>query len=177
MFNLESIWINQDGLNKINSFHVRCLRQICRIAPSFISRVPNSEIYALCGESFLSRVLHKRQTMLYQSITELPENDVMRKLTCVPNSVYPKVWDNNRKRGRPKQQWAPCVFKLALQMGTIVVWHVGETITMRLPTFPTPTITDACKRMSKCSKKWVIGKVGFQWEEYETECALLDELL
>ena len=81
MYNLESIWINQDGLNRINSFHVRGLRQICRIAPSFISRVPNSEIYALCGESLLSMVLHKRQTKLYQSITELPENDVMRKLT------------------------------------------------------------------------------------------------
>ena len=58
---------------------------------------------------------------LYQSITELPENDVMRKLTCAPNSIYPKVWDHNRKRGRPKQQWAPCVFKLAIQMGIIVV--------------------------------------------------------
>ena len=121
MYNLESIWINQDSLNRINSFHVRCLRQICRIDPSFISRMPNSEIYALCGEPLLSMVLHKRQTKLYQSITELSENDVMRKLTCAPNSVYPKVWDHNRKRGRPKQQWAPCVFKLAIQMGTIVV--------------------------------------------------------
>ena len=117
----KSIWINQDGLSRINAFHVKCLRQICRIAPSYFSRVPNSEIYELCGDTLLSVLLHKRQIELYQSITELPENNIMRKLTCMPNSVHPKIWDGDRKRGRPKQQWAPCVFKLSIQMGTLQI--------------------------------------------------------
>ena len=102
LYNLESIWVNQDGLSRINAFHVRCLRKLCRIAPSFYSRVRNSEIYELCGDTVLSTLLRARQIKLYQSITELPENDIMRKLTCEPNSVFPKIWDGDRKRGRPK---------------------------------------------------------------------------
>ena len=41
IYNLESIWLNADGINRLNAFHFRYLRHICRIQPSFISRVPN----------------------------------------------------------------------------------------------------------------------------------------
>ena len=49
MYNLESLWLNEDGKCRLNTFHVKCLRHICRIAPSYFSRVPNAEIYKLSG--------------------------------------------------------------------------------------------------------------------------------
>ena len=35
MYNLESLWLNEDGKCRLNAFHVKCLRHICRIAPSY----------------------------------------------------------------------------------------------------------------------------------------------
>ena len=121
MYNLESLWINADGLCRLNAFHARCLRHICRIQPSFISKVNNEEVYERSGETLLSTFLHKVQVKLYTKIAQLPWDDIMRKLTCEPNSNRAKVWDYNRKRGRPKHQWTPSFFKLAVATGHIAL--------------------------------------------------------
>ena len=120
LYNLESLWLNQDGKCRLNAFHVKCLRQICRIAPSFISRVPNAEVYKLTGGILLSTLLETQQVKLYRSIVHMPENSVIRQFISEPNSVHPKVWDANRKRGRPKQQWVAGVFRMAMMQG--VIW-------------------------------------------------------
>ena len=49
LYNLESLWVNQDVKCRLDAFHAKGLCQICRIAPSFISRVTNLEIYKLTG--------------------------------------------------------------------------------------------------------------------------------
>ena len=83
--------------------------------------MPNTEDYEVTGESLLSTVLEQRQVKSYCAITALPENSVMRKLMCDAYSVHPKVWDGDRKRGGPKQQWASGVFKMAVAVGSIII--------------------------------------------------------
>jgi hypothetical protein len=46
---------------------------------------------------------------LYKEIVLLPEQHILRQLTCEPGSSRPRRWSVKRRAGRPKQQWAACV--------------------------------------------------------------------
>ena len=110
MHNLESVWALQADKDRLNSFHVQCLRKICRIPCAYVSRVPNRSVLERTGEHDLSKDLLERQKKLYNGIAALPEEHPLRRLTCKANSNLPRIWDENRSRGRPKQQWAPSVY-------------------------------------------------------------------
>ena len=108
LYNLESVWTLQADRNRLNSFHAQCLRKICRIPCAYVSRVSNHSILERTGEHLLSEDLFTRQKKLYKTIAALSEEDPLRKLTCEPNSNAPRIWDESRSRGRPRQQWASC---------------------------------------------------------------------
>ena len=110
LYNLESVWALQADKDRLNSFHVQCLRKICRIPCSYVSRVPNRSVLEHTGEHDLSKDLLERQKKLYKGIAALPEEHPLRRLTCKAKSNRPRIWDENRARGRPKQQWAPSVY-------------------------------------------------------------------
>ena len=110
LYNLDSLWLLQADLQRIDAFHVKCLRRIYGIPCSYISRVSNQEVLRVSLQEPLSRVLRERQRKLYLDIVAFPEDHLLRKLTCEPLSTSPKVWQLARKRGRPKQQWAHCVY-------------------------------------------------------------------
>ena len=112
LYNLESLWLIQRDRHRLDSFHVQCLRRICRVPCAYVSRVSNQDIIDRTGQDTLSERLAKQQIKMYTSITQLPESDVLRKLTCEPNAETPRVWNQRRRRGRPKQQWAHCVHAL-----------------------------------------------------------------
>jgi hypothetical protein len=110
LYNLESLWLLQADLQRLDAFHIRCLRKIYGIPCSYISRVSNMVVLQASQQQPLSELIAVRQAKLYQRIVELPEAHVLRKLTCEPNSDQPKQWHLTRRRGRPKQQWATCVY-------------------------------------------------------------------
>ena len=112
LYNLESLWLLQADLHRIDAFHVKCLRQIYKIPCSYISRVSNREVLHTAGQSTLSSTLAERQIKFYKSIAALPEAHVLRRVTCQPGSPSPRVWSGKRRPGRPRQQWAACVFTL-----------------------------------------------------------------
>jgi len=103
-------WALQADRDRLNSFHVQCLRKICRVPCAYVSRVPNRSILEQTGEHNLSEDLLERQKKLYNDIAALSEEHPLRRLTCEANSNLPRIWDTNRSRGRPKQQWAPSVY-------------------------------------------------------------------
>ena len=112
LYNLESVWALKADKDRLNAFHVQCLRKIYRIPCAYVSRVSNRSVLEKAEEHDLSEDLLERQKKLYKSIIASSEDHPVRKLTCNPNSETPRVWDENRTRGRPKQQWVECVHKL-----------------------------------------------------------------
>ena len=115
MYNLESLWLLQADVHRLDAFHVKCLRVICRIPCSYISRITNQHVLEVAGQHPLSELLRDRQQKLYRQIAQSPETSLLKKLTCEPGSDLPRRWAGKRRRGRPKQQWAACVFaQLAL---------------------------------------------------------------
>ena len=113
LYSLESLWLLQADLCRLDGFHVKCLRQIFSIPSSFISRIPNHEVLKVAGQRPLSSIIHERQVRLYKEIVLLPEQHILRQLTCEPGSSRPRRWSVKRRAGRPKQQWAACVYAIA----------------------------------------------------------------
>ena len=87
---------------KLDVFQARCLRQILRIPPSFVSRVTNEQ--ANCAK--LSCVLQQRQLQLLGRIAQLPSEDVMRKCVFRDGSFQLTLSAFARRRGTPRSIWA-----------------------------------------------------------------------
>ena len=112
MYGLESLWLLQRHLHRLDAFHCKCLRQIYNIPPSFLSRVSNAEVLQTASETPLSSLFRMRQVSLYNKIVNAADSCHLRRLTCEAGSDRPKVWASRRGRGRPKQQWAASVYAL-----------------------------------------------------------------
>ena len=115
LYNLETLWLLKADRKRLDSFNVQCLRRICRIPHAYVSRVSNDHVLNISRARPLSEALCERQVSLYNKIAGLSQDHPLRVLTCMPGSSLPRIWDQCRKRGRPKQQWASCVYKLLPQ--------------------------------------------------------------
>ena len=113
LYNLESVWLLKVDRNRLDSFQTACLRQILKIPHSYVSRVSNAEVRARAGARPLSDDLLEQQGKLYSKIARLPVGHILRDLVCEPGGNTPRQWYCKRKRGRPKLQWAACVFPYA----------------------------------------------------------------
>ena len=120
-YNLETLWLLKADLSRLDAFHIKCLRRICKIPPSFISRVSNDTVLAISAQDRCSTMLQKRQMHLYKKIASLPSSSLIRMLVCECASDNPKRWSQKRKRGRPKIQWASSVFQMIENSPCVVV--------------------------------------------------------
>ena len=111
MYCLESLWLLQADRHRLDAFHAKCLRRILNIPCSYISRISNENVLNLAHQSRVSVLLEHRQNALYHKIATSPESDILRRVTLQPASIFPRIWMSTRRRGRPKLQWAPCVYK------------------------------------------------------------------
>jgi len=114
LYGLEALWLLQADVQRIDAFHCRCLRSICRIQPSYFSRVPNAFILHKTSQTPLSTTLAERQDKLYGYIVNLPDHALLRRCTLEPGSDRPRQWNLKRRRGRPKLQWAFSIYKRRL---------------------------------------------------------------
>ena len=112
LYNLETVWALQADRARLDSFHAQCLRRIFRIPSAYVSRISNKTVLERAQESPLSETLRDRQMKLYMKISALPEDNLLKLLTCEPGTKLPRLWGQKRKRGRPKQQWASSVYAL-----------------------------------------------------------------
>ena len=113
LYSLESLWLLKNDLKKLDAFHQSCLRRMLRILPSFLSHVPNSEVLSASHLPLLSEILRQRQIELYVRVANMPENSLVRSLTCTPTGL-PRVWALRRRRGRPRQMWAQEVYSMSV---------------------------------------------------------------
>jgi len=110
MYCLDSLWLLQGDIQRLDGFHAKCLRRILKIEPSYVSRVSNDFVLKSANQDQLSVLLKKRQNELFQKIASKDDNDLLRRLTFYPSCTNPIVWRSIRRRGRPKLQWAHCMY-------------------------------------------------------------------
>ena len=97
--------MNKNLLKKLDGFYAKCLRQILKISPSFISRVTNDFILQQFNTQPLSAILLKRQLQLFGKVARMPNHCVVRESIFEHDSVDIKQ-SGNRRRGRPRNTWA-----------------------------------------------------------------------
>ena len=92
LYNLETVWSLQADRARLDSFHVQCLRSILRIPSAYVSRISNNEVLERAQEPPLSETLRDRQMNLYRKIAALPEDNLLKFLTCEPGTGLPRRW-------------------------------------------------------------------------------------
>ena len=103
-FSVECECLRQADKDRLNAFHCKCLRKILKVAPSWISRVPNKTVLEMAKCKPLSEKLLHTQLLLFGKIAMSSNNDLMRQLTFKPSSLEPASCFH-KKRGRPRLSW------------------------------------------------------------------------
>ena len=85
------------------------MRRILKIPHSFYSRVSNHDVGVISNTIPLSLQLLKHQLMLYGRISRLPSDHILR-VQCLNADSPTPIRVLKRGRGRPRCQWADCVF-------------------------------------------------------------------
>ena len=113
LYSLDSLWLLKADKCRLDAFHCKCLRKIVGIAPSYFSRVSNADVLEKAGSKPLSATLTDHQVQLYRAIASKSDASLVKQLVCDANG-RPRNWAPRRRgRGRPRQQWAQCVYTLA----------------------------------------------------------------
>ena len=113
LYSFSSAWLTKTDRKRLDGFEAKCIRQILRIPPAFVSRVSNTCVLEKSEQAPCSSQLLRQQLLLFGKIGRLPNNHVLRKPTFEPDAVSPATRACERKRGRPKQEWAAELYKLA----------------------------------------------------------------
>ena len=111
LYGLHVIWPNQAARNKLDAFHARCMRRILGVAPSFFSRVSNSEVLHKIGAPKLSRILLERQLGFFGTLARRQDTCPVRNFVFGPQLARKSV-DYKRRRGRPNLEWVSEMFKV-----------------------------------------------------------------
>ena len=104
LFGLETAWLTKSEQQLLDTFHIRCLRNIHGISHSWISRVSNKYVLEKLASIPLSSLLLRRQLLFYGKLARLPATSPIRKLIFRGESYEPKEIIA-KKRGRPRSQW------------------------------------------------------------------------
>ena len=110
MYSLNSAWLNKQERRRLDGFQARCLRHIFNIPHSYISRISNKTVLEKAGVQPYSSQLLKHQLVWFGKIGRANGEDVLRRLTFQPDSVKPVTDLYARAPGRPRHEWAKCLY-------------------------------------------------------------------
>ena len=101
---------------RLNGFQNRCLRQILRIPPAFISRVSNAEVLRPPHYRAATDLLLPRQLLLFGKFLRCPRDHVMHQTALIPGTMQPATDRFIRRVGRPRREWISETRKQAFEV-------------------------------------------------------------
>ena len=73
--------------------------------PPFYSRISNATVLATAGCFKLTTQLEKRQLLLLGQILRSPADGPLKRVSFIPNTLWPATEQFVRRRGRPAKEW------------------------------------------------------------------------
>ena len=117
LYYLHSLCLTKVETRKLDTFHVRCLRRILKIAHSLYGRISNVNVLqAAGGAKCASMVLLERQMLWMGKLAARPDNNPLRQTVRLQsgNSRFePRTPEGRKRRGQPKLCWPTFVYKHA----------------------------------------------------------------
>ena len=132
LYGLDTAWLNVAETRRLNGFYCRCLRAILRIAPAYISRVSNVTVLYQAGQIELSRLLLKRQLVLYGKVARAHVGDPLRDITFCPGTRRAATDHYVRRIGRPRNEWAKMPEKECWKMSPHFDTIIHDSVRWRL---------------------------------------------
>ena len=78
LYNLHSLCLNTAEIRRLDAFHIKCLRRILKIPPSFYSRVSNAMVLERAHAKAASALLLERQLSWMGCLATHPDEHVLR---------------------------------------------------------------------------------------------------
>ena len=85
----------KSDLRCLDAFHCRSLRNVLKIPSSYDSRISNEDVLRTAGVGRLSTMLQERQAKLYERITKMPHESLVRRIVCDLHAA-PVKWHARR---------------------------------------------------------------------------------
>ena len=108
--------LNTAGRQRVDAFQAWCLRRICRVPPSYYSRVSNLTVLNMCQQRPLSEQVLKQQMLYMGKLARRNSEDPVRSHIFEPYSCDLQTPKGTLRRGRPRQCWGQMVYKNCLQI-------------------------------------------------------------
>ena len=116
LYGLSGAWINVAERRRLDGFESRCLRNIVRIPPAYVSRTSNQDILEVAKQKPYTKQLLLQHLKLFGKVASAPDTDPLHALTFSPGSFCTAgdgfVW----KAGRPRNEWAGQLQSVALKV-------------------------------------------------------------
>ena len=111
-YGLRTAWLPVAARRYLDGFHAKCLRRICNIPPSFVSRVSNTDVLTRAGCNMkLSSRIRVKQLVLAGRCASAPVG------TPMEEALHQSVGrPGRRNRGGPRTTWPADVFAEAVAM-------------------------------------------------------------
>merc|ERR1711904_200515 len=72
LYGLSTAWLNTAEQRRLNGFQARCLRRVCNIKASYVSRVSNAKVLEKAGQITFLKQLLKQQLKLFRKVYNVP---------------------------------------------------------------------------------------------------------
>ena len=127
LYSLCALVLTKQEKRRLDGFQNRCLRSILGIQPSFLSRTSNAEVWQRSAHVPMSKLLERKQLLLLGKILRCHPNHPLRQVSFEPGTYTAATSRYLRRVGRPRKEWIPEVFSLALSF-------TGSTRNLLFPT-------------------------------------------
>jgi hypothetical protein len=114
LYSLCALVLTKQEKRRLDGFQNRCLRSILGIQPSFLSRTSNAEVWQRSAHVPMSKLLERKQLLLLGKILRCHPNHPLRQVSFEPGTYTAATSRYLRRVGRPRKEWIPEVFSLAL---------------------------------------------------------------
>ena len=135
-YGLQSACLNQAERRRVDGFQARCLRQILRIPPSFVSRVSNDTVFERARAIRVSKQILLQQMVYFGHLARRGDSDPVKALIFAPGSFQPLPPPTCRRQGRPRASWVKTVHSECLKAA-------GSSESLSWYLQPTPEATRA----------------------------------
>ena len=110
MYGLETTWLRKHERQRLDAYHIKCLRRIYGIAPSYYSRVSNAAVLQIADSKPMTSKLLQRQLLYFGKVARLDSSNLVRQALFQPATLTLATPTGRRARGRPRQRWGPNVY-------------------------------------------------------------------
>ena len=116
LYSLVATCPRKADLRRLDGFQCRCLRQILRIPPAFVSRVSNKVILEKAGARPFSKKFSQRQLLMLGRIVRAPADNPLQKVSFIPGTLWSAANRYVRRVARPRKEWIASVLAEAYQV-------------------------------------------------------------